>query len=245
VGASIMAFIHNLFTGNTLADAADVNENFAEIYTELESFPSSNGGFASLSVTEDVLDDGAVAFEKLKPNAVQTSSEGLTATDAQVPTSKAVKEEIENYVATYPEAITIVNSTASNVTMTTAGTRYYIPLTQTKSISDANYSSGDGVVLPEGKWWVQGSIRVVGTSVAANKYYKIELKSGATKGTSVVFAQTYVHSSFVSTISANVAHPYDSNGTDILFLAAISNQGNTIIDSGGLGTYLAAHKIDA
>jgi hypothetical protein len=96
-----MAFQKNIFVGNTVADASEVNENFTEIYTELERFPSANGNLADGGVTEDAIAAGAISVTKFADSALETSSEGLTGTDTAIPTSAAVQAKIQTEVVKY------------------------------------------------------------------------------------------------------------------------------------------------
>jgi hypothetical protein len=96
-----MAFQKNVFTGNTVADASEVNENFTEIYTELERFPSANGNLADGGVTEDAIATGAISITKFADGTLETSPEGLTDTDTAIPTSAAVQAEVVKYSMQY------------------------------------------------------------------------------------------------------------------------------------------------
>jgi hypothetical protein len=91
-----MAFQKNVFVGNTVADASEVNENFVEIYTELERFPGNNGNMADGGVTEDAIAAGAITRTKLADALVDTESEGFTDSDNNIPTSALVKNFVED-----------------------------------------------------------------------------------------------------------------------------------------------------
>jgi hypothetical protein len=75
----------------TAAEAADLNQNTAEIEAELNAFP-----------TDGSLKAGAVQFSNIDSGVIETSSEGLTSTDTALPTSKAVDEHIDTKIAAIP-----------------------------------------------------------------------------------------------------------------------------------------------
>jgi hypothetical protein len=98
-----MAFTKNTFTGNTVADASLINENFAEIYTSLAAFPSTNAAIASEAVDTEHIASGAVTLEKINGAVIETKAEGgagvLLGTDQTLPTSLAVKDYVDAKVA--------------------------------------------------------------------------------------------------------------------------------------------------
>jgi hypothetical protein len=74
----------NTFVAGTKAEAAGVNQNFGDVESELNAFP-----------TDGSLKNGAVEFKHLDNSAVEVASEGISASDVKVPTSNAVVEYSE------------------------------------------------------------------------------------------------------------------------------------------------------
>jgi hypothetical protein len=92
-----MAFIKNSIPGNARADCEVINENLAEIFTELEAFPAANGALKDESVTVGKLKTDAVTIDKLSTAAYETT---VTGTGSVLPVSGAIKDYVDNNLPT-------------------------------------------------------------------------------------------------------------------------------------------------
>jgi hypothetical protein len=95
-----MAYTKNVFKGNEIADASEVNANFAEIYTSLVGFPDANASLADDAVATDNIDAGAVTKVKLATALIDTDPLNDPGTDETLPTSLAVRTYVDTEIAT-------------------------------------------------------------------------------------------------------------------------------------------------
>jgi hypothetical protein len=134
-----MAFTKNYIVGNTTATSSTLNTDFNEIYTELTTFPTTNGDWAPGGVSANAIKAGTITWSYLK--AMLTDYLGLNQGDLTTETDAfPYASEAKGYIDDQFQTVTNFGGAYQNGTITMTGTYQDVPLFQTYGQND----TGDG-----------------------------------------------------------------------------------------------------